>query len=582
MEPVPASTVRAGSNGLATPRAEEGVSWKQGLLRAARLGHHIQRIPLSAPGQPVQPAVLPAVQRWPRIQDAGKTTAEPSRHEIEGFLSRHGAEVSILFESVLTGIEGTFEGEEGARQLAEAVHQGQAGLIGKIDLRQKAIMNKLGAIAQLVVRARGGLEKEKQEAIDLCSHLDNDQGLCFGFTEIFKRHARWEAALWKALARWVPEPGTPEKMLAALNRHLETTIRWAWGEEEDRAGEALLLLKEAWGFMRQENEAGYPDLPGWLKGVEGTPSKTKLVKIGQVTHLVHVPEVEQEHALKRRAQEVVDGKDEERRSALLPKLEPAIEDASAWLDDLGGLFELESEVAKQKILKEAPEQFAKLAVTLYTVGAKRSQEPAVKLKALRTQLRRRIASQVTNRAFETCYGARKSEEVEKLTAEMAARQAYLRNQAFRAFGAWLIGAGSLIDQALAASSRGEVMVEISTAGHSMAARRTPRRVELLEPENLGVGTYGSWSELVPALWEGLQVGAGSAEEMERGIALDMEVSDVQAVGGEVLASGQAVNIMSSLETDSVSAFSKLASTDGPAEFLKEVNPELFGKVTFRE
>ena len=63
----------------------------------------------------------------------------------------------------------------------------------------------------------------------------HNSGLCYGFTEIFKRHAEWETALWKSIVDWQPSGGSSEEEFSKLNDHLEKSINWASGDSDARA-----------------------------------------------------------------------------------------------------------------------------------------------------------------------------------------------------------------------------------------------------------------------------------------------------------------------------------------------------------
>jgi len=508
---------------------------------------------------------------------------DPTLRQIEDFLEAHGQRIAIMFPTVLEDIDGTFSGLDGAAKLNKAIDQKQSKITGVTGTEQKSIMNKLGAIAYLIATTRGDLERQKTEAIRICTHLQADQGLCYGFTEIFKRHARWESALWKAIASWVPQAGSPKEMLDALNKHLDETIRWASGRREDRADEALLLLKEAWQYMQIDNRS-YFDLPEWMDAVKGAASKTKLEKVGQITRIVEVPRVEPLDVLTREFKDEVEKTAKERKDSLGVELASEISEKQGVLKKLEGLFDLKEQSKGEDLIRSqgADPGIEKELIRYYQdLFADTRKIAQVKARTFGLMGRSLIKTQIVNAAFESRFGSLQEDGPQALAMKKRAAQELDYENALRMFSVWLSRAGTLIDSACEISTSGEVLVEISTGGHSMSARCTKGRILFLEPQYLGVGTFESWAGLSGALWKGLQVGSIPGD-LEKGIALDMELSDVKPAEAEDIGKEERLNLLSKLEAESIEAFSAFASGDDPAKFLQKHNPALFKKIRFTD
>lgn len=544
------------------------------LKRAGQL----QNILTSQMHPALQMSAAAPLQCWPTIVIDSTEHPDAKLTQIEHFLSSHRQSVPIMFESVLEDINGTFSGRSGAEQLATAITLAQVKITGSTSTEQKSIMNKLGAIAYLISTTRGALEGQKSEAIKLCGRLEDDQGLCFGFTEIFKRHAQWESALWKSIATWVPEMGSSEEMLDTLNTHLDETIRWASGRRDERSNEALLLLKEAWQYME------YSDLPDWIDAVKGSTSKTKLSKMGQITRIVKVPQVESLDRLTCEFEVIEQKGIKQRKEELASDCDAEISEQLARLKKLDGLFDLKQESAGEElILSQFSDDEIQVALIkpYKTLNANTRMDPKQKIRMYSRMARMAIKRSIVDTAYQFRFGELVEEKPEVLAQKKQNQQQLITESAFMNFEHYLGQAGKLIDSACDHSTKGELMLEISTAGHSMSARCTKGNIVFLEPEYLGVGTFDSLSGLSENLWKGLQVGAMPLE-LEKGIALDIEMSDVQPAEGKGEDKGSSLNLLNELEGESIAAFSTFAQGDDPAKFLKKNNPILFKKVQFTD
>ncbi|MFN8503374.1 DUF4157 domain-containing protein [Kouleothrix sp.] len=288
-----------------------GSSGGQALL-AHELTHVLQQ-GASSPHRPQQ-KTMPArisgnslsgkkVQRYPSIgEDQDNVREAEEWQKIEEFLRKHNQHIfhGFSIEQKIKDVNGTFIGAQGAKELSAQLltHLNQS-LSDKDHPRgQKVVMRKLTEIMELVRSARHELKNDGQRALEISRQLYNDQGLCYGFTEIYKRHAAWEKALWDAIVSWHPSGGSTEDELSNLNEHLNQTINWASGDKQERANEAVLLLKEAWKYMiEQENELEleekqYGKFTEAFSGdaLTGTKPQREPISLGQTTRLIKSPE----------------------------------------------------------------------------------------------------------------------------------------------------------------------------------------------------------------------------------------------------------------------------------------------------
>lgn len=203
---------------------------------------------------------------------------------IENFLTAHGQHYYYGYKDCYNDLnqDKTYTDDEaGARELSRDL---MAVLNNKLDVNRQAqdsVQKKLIEICELirVGRAGGGPLFGPPTATWYGDVVMN--GLCFGFTEIFKGHTDWEMALWEAIVAWRPIAGDTATCLAALNEYLDRAVNWSDGLKANRALEGALMLKEAWEYMNLES-TDYGFAPAWLDLV-GTAAATTLVDKGEVT-----------------------------------------------------------------------------------------------------------------------------------------------------------------------------------------------------------------------------------------------------------------------------------------------------------
>jgi hypothetical protein len=96
-------------------------------------------------------------------------------------------------------------------------------------------------------------------------------GLCLGFVKVFEAHPDWTLGMWQALESWVPAHGVSvDEALEQLNAHIQEHMGFGDGLVEQNFLEAVLLAREAWDHMKEEDN--YEDVPPLIDTVTGTES----------------------------------------------------------------------------------------------------------------------------------------------------------------------------------------------------------------------------------------------------------------------------------------------------------------------
>ena len=241
---------------------------------------------------PVRP---PAIQRKLQIgADKASLKAIEGWRDVAAFLSAHGHHFYYGFKSVIEfdfdNKDLVYVGAEGAKDLSAALLQAMNKGFKEKAKTQDEVQRKLVEVCELVRVSRAHAQALKDD-IETTDWYYNAilNGLCLGFTEIFKEHADWEMALWNSIVLWKPVAGDSATALKALNEHLNTTINWSHGQVTRRALEGTLLLKEAWQRMNSGEEGSYEPVPAWLNDLTGAEAGTRLVQMGQMTRRITSP-----------------------------------------------------------------------------------------------------------------------------------------------------------------------------------------------------------------------------------------------------------------------------------------------------
>ncbi len=225
-----------------------------------------------------------ALQRY-RVGPDDKTLREVKNVEAaEAFLTANGLHYFYGYKSVWDNVtDRDYIGVDGARALAGEMQALLNQQLAQEAQAQDSVQRKLIEIAELVRRNRQGVQVLSQDA-DTLDWYDGIvlNGLCLGFTEVFKTQGKWEQELWKAIVSWVPEAGSPAESLEQLNRHLDGISRRIGARMEENALEGALMLKEAWEGMG----SNYDPVPPSVGGITGAPAAIDLEQQGQMTRVV--------------------------------------------------------------------------------------------------------------------------------------------------------------------------------------------------------------------------------------------------------------------------------------------------------
>lgn len=484
--------------------------------------------------------VTPPVQRWPKI--GAEQTDESMLTEISQFLSKHGHHVIDVFPQIFKNINDTFSNDaDGAEALAYAANVLLNKEVRQKGRGQKLIMRKLAIIANLVRVASGELEEEKQEAIKLANKLYDDSGLCFGFTEVFKKHARWLTALWEAIAGWIPGVGAEQEILDEFNEHLESTINWAWGEKEDRAMEAVLLLKEAWENMQtQGKDMSYHDLPAWVGNVQGTESDSERVRIGQVTRLIIMPEVESIVNIMKRYEDEID-------------------------QEVDSEYQTSTDIpidVREIIIQQAKEEASNIA------------NDSVRGRSERLKIKSKLKAYLKKVKMDQIGG----ESVLNEKAEQEQRQQIKKNE--RPVISLVKSAWGLLQAWSETTGDQDIMIEVSTEAHSMAVHFINGKILFLEPQLFGLVECSDSIDLGKKLHMAITDITPLQEQID-GFPLDFDILSSGKISEEMempIKGEERAGILQNLEAESIESFKGVGSDSSALVFLKEANPDLFSKL----
>ena len=237
----------------------------------------------TAPAERLRPPALPAVsasqgtvQR--KIFIEGKEAQEEA--EVQAFFAKHGIHYYYSYREALL----TLLGGGGRRNLdgrGDAVELAQALAIPEEEA-QAGVQRKLVEISEMFrtkVEGRGPIP----EAYDRWYGEMILNGLCYGFVTVFEAHPDWTLGMWQALESWVPRRGVSvDEALDQLNAHIEAHMHFADDLTGQNFLEAVLLAREAWDHMKEEDD--YGDVPPAVDAVTGTESdhSSESIREGEV------------------------------------------------------------------------------------------------------------------------------------------------------------------------------------------------------------------------------------------------------------------------------------------------------------